>query len=125
MLGIKLDKPRQNDDLAFDRMKPLKSSRRSRVFDSDKLRDMERDLQRSQNSPAKEPKDENSLVRVNGCGVALIGKWDVRLDETYATTAWFTLLWIPVIPLRSFRVWSSRSGGFLFYTTSFLVYEKQ
>ena len=94
---------------------------RNRVFDQTKLQAIEKDLQHSieeeskknKNPPSNEEKIIDSILqhfatRVNGCGISLIGKRDVREDGTYVTTAWFSWLWIPLLPLRSFRIISSK-----------------
>jgi hypothetical protein len=41
---------------------------------------------------------------INGCGTRYYGKRDKLQDGSYITTEWITLFFIPIIPLRSFRV---------------------
>ena len=40
----------------------------------------------------------------NGCGTMFYGQRDFRADGTYITTEWITAIYLPLIPLRSFRV---------------------
>lgn len=44
------------------------------------------------------------MQSVNGIGATFYGKKDMRDDGSYITTKWFIFLYIPVIPLRSYRV---------------------
>jgi len=41
---------------------------------------------------------------IQGFGTTFYGKRDFRSDGTYITTKWFILFFIPIIPIRSFRV---------------------
>ena len=41
---------------------------------------------------------------LNGIGTAFYGKRDFCADGTYITTEWITVLYIPLVPLRSMRV---------------------
>ena len=52
------------------------------------------------------------FYRFNGCGTAILGKRDFRLDGTYVTTAWFTLCWLPIKPLESYRISSVCRSSF-------------
>jgi len=47
---------------------------------------------------------------INGVGTTFYGKRDFRADGSYVTTEWVVLLWLPLIPLRSFRVSYQGSG---------------
>jgi hypothetical protein len=47
---------------------------------------------------------EVAPTSINGMGSMFYGKSDVRQDGSYLTTEWFTILYLPVVPLRSFRV---------------------
>jgi hypothetical protein len=40
----------------------------------------------------------------NGCGTRYYGKQDKADDGSYVTTEWITFVYVPLIPLRSFRV---------------------
>jgi hypothetical protein len=51
-----------------------------------------------------------TLLRFNGCGVALYGRRDARDDGSYIATRYVTLLFIPVFPLDAFRVAPASSG---------------
>lgn len=45
------------------------------------------------------------MFRFNGIGTTIIGKKDFDpTDRSYTTTKWFTVLFIPVVPLGSYRV---------------------
>jgi hypothetical protein len=41
---------------------------------------------------------------LNGCGTSYYGHRDPAEDGSYVTTLWVTFLWIPLLPLRSYRV---------------------
>jgi hypothetical protein len=41
---------------------------------------------------------------LNGIGTKFYGIRDVREDNSYITTEWITILYVPIIPIRSFRV---------------------
>lgn len=41
---------------------------------------------------------------INGCGTMYYGKEDFMSDNSYLTTLWFTLLFVPICPLRLDRV---------------------
>jgi hypothetical protein len=40
----------------------------------------------------------------NGCGTRFYGQQDRAADGSYVTTEWITLVYVPLIPIRSFRV---------------------
>jgi len=42
--------------------------------------------------------------RINGFGTAYYGKRDRAEDGSYITTQWVTALWVPIVPLGSYRV---------------------
>lgn len=42
---------------------------------------------------------------INGTGTRLYGQREGREDASYVATKWFTLLFAPVVPLGSYRVW--------------------
>ncbi|BET65435.1 hypothetical protein ASA1KI_03700 [Opitutales bacterium ASA1] len=44
-----------------------------------------------------------------GCGTQYIGERDLRPDGSFVTTEWITLLYLPLVPLRSARVVRDRS----------------
>lgn len=44
------------------------------------------------------------MQSINGIGTTLYGKKDKRDDGSYVATQWFIFLYIPVIPLHSYRV---------------------
>jgi hypothetical protein len=41
---------------------------------------------------------------VNGFGTRYYGRREEALDGSYVTTVWITVLYIPILPLRSYRV---------------------
>ena len=49
----------------------------------------------------------------NGTGMMLYGMRDVNPDGSYIATKWVTILWLPIFPLGSFRVWPGKTeyGG--------------
>jgi hypothetical protein len=53
----------------------------------------------------KKPSDFEppKLRAVNGCGTTLLGASN-RMDGSFVTTRWITLLGVPLIPLESYRV---------------------
>ncbi len=42
--------------------------------------------------------------RFNGCGTSYYGRRDVADNGSYITTLWITGVWIPLLPLASYRV---------------------
>lgn len=46
----------------------------------------------------------------NGCGTAYYGRRDVGSDGSYLTTLWITLIWVPLLPLRTYRVLPTGKG---------------
>jgi hypothetical protein len=40
----------------------------------------------------------------NGTGTTYYGQRDIAPDGSYVTTRWFCILWVPIIPLDSWRV---------------------
>ena len=66
---------------------------------------------------------------LNGFGTALYGMRERRTDESYITTEWVVLAFVPIIPIRSMRIRHPKSpDGQQFtgmgYKTSFEVFEK-
>ncbi len=45
-----------------------------------------------------------NFTSINGTGSRFIGKTDIRQDESYLTTEWFCMLWIPFFPVCTYRV---------------------
>ena len=45
-----------------------------------------------------------TIYSFSGCGTMYYGKRDQRPDGTYIMTAWITLLFVPLIPVGSYRV---------------------
>jgi hypothetical protein len=55
----------------------------------------------------------------NGTGTMYYGQREVGPDGSYITTEWVTLAWIPLIPLKSYRVLPNGKGK------NFAVYQSQ
>lgn len=62
---------------------------------------------------ARPVKDPPSLVTINGVGLCLYGKRDIR-GNTYVATRWLCLVFIPVLAIDAWRVASAASGGWYF-----------
>ena len=67
---------------------------------------------------------------LNGFGTAFYGKRDFRVDGTFITTEWLMLMYIPIIPIRSFRVRYQGPGEHRWYlglgsSDKYAVYEKR
>lgn len=56
---------------------------------------------------------------MRGCGTKFYGKRDNGPDGSYVTTEWITLVYLPLIPLRSFRVRPTGKG------TNAIIYNSQ
>jgi hypothetical protein len=70
--------------------------------------------------PREKPKHIRS-TSLNGIGTTLVGKRDFRFDDSYITTQWIILFWLPIFPLRSLRVRPSGRSG---WTTHYTVYDE-
>jgi hypothetical protein len=55
---------------------------------------------------------------LNGFGTTYYGQRDFRADGSYVTTEWVILLFVPVLPLRSFRVIAGPEIGDYYYVYS-------
>ena len=56
-----------------------------------------------------------TLFSINGCGVILYGRRDYDSQtNTYLKTRWFTLIFLPLIALGSYRVADAPGGGWYF-----------
>lgn len=51
-------------------------------------------------------------IRVNGIGTTYIGARDFAADGSYITTEFFTFIFIPVFPIRSYRVRAAGAGRY-------------
>ncbi|WP_375765139.1 hypothetical protein NR798_25835 [Archangium gephyra] len=60
-------------------------------------------------------KSAPSLFTINGCGVGLYGKRDQAPDGTYVATHFICLIFIPVFPLKAYRVRSDDGNSYQFY----------
>jgi hypothetical protein len=56
---------------------------------------------------------------VNGTGTMYYGHREIDPDGSYVTTEWITFAWIPLVPLKSYRVLPHGQGQ------NFLVYQSQ
>lgn len=55
-----------------------------------------------------------SMFTLNGVGTRLYGRADQRPDGSYVSTLCFCVLFIPVLPLTSYRVVDAEGGGYYF-----------
>lgn len=51
-----------------------------------------------------------TLWRLNGCGQALYGNRDAWSDGSFVTTLCVCLLFVPLFPIRAYRVWENNNG---------------
>lgn len=56
-------------------------------------------------------KESNDLYTVMGVGKTLYGKREVDADGSYIATKWFIYLFLPIIPLGSYRVWRGETAA--------------
>jgi hypothetical protein len=56
---------------------------------------------------------------LNGCGTRFYGQRDHGADGSYVTTEWITLVFVPLIPIRSFRVLPVGKG------TNYVIHSSQ
>jgi hypothetical protein len=54
-----------------------------------------------------------TFFRIYGCGTTVLGKRDFQPDGTHITTAWVTFLWIPIYPIKSYRIHRDKTSRFL------------
>src|SRR5215469_11759332 len=55
----------------------------------------------------------------NGCGTRFYGERDKAADGSYVTTEWITIVYLPLVPLRSFRVLPVGKG------TNYVIHSSQ
>ena len=63
----------------------------------------------------------------NGFGTKYYGEADQRPDGSFVTTEWITALYVPVIPLRSFRLARVKTGDMnviVYHSTSYALLER-
>jgi len=63
----------------------------------------------------------------NGFGTSIYGKRDFQRDGSFITTLWIVFFWVPLIPLKSFRVKEAgheRQTGPFSWSQSYLVLSK-
>lgn len=63
----------------------------------------------------------------NGIGTTYYGKDKVNKDQSYITTEWFVFFYLPVIPLRSYRLLPNQAADsniIVYNKSSFLILEK-
>lgn len=46
----------------------------------------------------------HSFTSINGMGSTLIGRWEPHDDGSYLTTEWLTVLWVPIVPVCTYRI---------------------
>lgn len=70
------------------------------------------------------PVDEEGPASLNGCGTRYAGKYDID-GNVYSTTLWLSLFFIPIIPLKAYRLSvCKRKIEFLSVTTEYTVHRK-
>lgn len=57
------------------------------------------------------------MFTINGIGTTLYGSADKKEDGSYIATKWIVFIWIPIIPLASYRVFHGENvkGFFIYY----------
>lgn len=55
------------------------------------------------------------MFNYNGIGTKLYGSTDTGSDGSYVTTKWFVFIYLPIIPLESFRVVKEDSSNIIVY----------
>lgn len=75
------------------------------------------------NSLWQQMKDNEPIARsTNGTGTMFYGKRDFRDDQSYITTKWIAFCFVPILPLKSFRVRKLESKG---WTTWYAIVSKE
>jgi hypothetical protein len=66
---------------------------------------------------ARDPQAEKPyhFIQLKGTGSTLIGHADPRPDGSYVAMEWFTILWIPFLPLCRHRVIENQDVSFIFH----------
>jgi hypothetical protein len=57
------------------------------------------------------------MFTFNGIGTKLYGSTDNSSDGSYVTTKWFVFVYLPVVPLESYRVVKEKSTTLVVYST--------
>ena len=107
-------------------MNPVFRRKKNSIFSEEKLTGIEKDLSDNLNHS---PKKERRLLvtrfcRYNGTGTTVIGRTDFRPNGSHITTAWFTFLLIPVVPIQSLRITSLDSKSLRIHETLPLNYKQ-
>lgn len=55
---------------------------------------------------------------LNGCGTMYYGRRGATADGSFITTLWITLVYVPLLPLRTYRVRSVGQGANYFFYRS-------
>lgn len=45
------------------------------------------------------------MITYAGTGIKLYGRTEIKTDGSFIATKWISLLYLPIIPLGSYRVW--------------------
>jgi len=71
-------------------------------------RPLETTLESTLTEPSPNVRAANCFIpmayTLNGIGTKFYGERDLRVDNSYITTEWIVIFYVPIIPLRSFRV---------------------
>lgn len=86
-----------------------------RVIGETKQPALKKDAKKARNAP-RPVESAPPLFRLNGCGAALYGERDEGSDGSYIATYCICLLFIPVFPLKAYRVRRVDSNAYQFGT---------
>lgn len=83
----------------------------ARTYDEEVIHEI---MERSPNKNLLPPDQHPNLITLNGCGVRFVGRFNEN-EDVYDTIRWITLLWIPVLPIDSYRVTKISSNEYLIH----------
>jgi len=61
---------------------------------------------------SRRPQKTDMAFTFQGIGTRFYGQREFKADGSYITTKWFVFLYVPIIPLRSFRVVDQGAGDY-------------
>jgi hypothetical protein len=56
-------------------------------------------------------------LNITGCGLKIYGSALRRPDGSFVVTRWVVFVWIPIIPLGSYRLWTDTTPWWKFTVT--------
>lgn len=77
-----------------------------------KRRHLSKDTIKALKRRIEENEDDTMLLTVNGWGTQLYGHTNKLSDGSYVATKWIVLFFIPIIPLKSYRIFSKEGDFF-------------